>query len=255
MSRRPLPETCGGPTVWLWCGHAIYLGPSLRLAPHSTSVYCLVVGLDAPFVLRVPGCPDVTLRSALVPPRSEHQVVAVGRRMMFCYFDSSSSRAGRCRDRMSGAIGAFAVDHRDEALLIALGTGPRPDSYGILACASGAVAGRIDGRIDGVTRTLRAHPSATVSAAEFAQLAGLSRPYFLRLFAAEAGTSFRRYRLWARMLQVAAATSKGADLTRAAADAGFATPSHFSDAFRRMFGLSPSALLGAGTEIVIEDGG
>ncbi|MFC9786989.1 helix-turn-helix domain-containing protein [Rhodococcus sp. NPDC127528] len=251
VSRRPLPETCGGPTVWLWCGHAIYLGPSLRLAPHSTSVYCLVVGLDAPFVLRVPGCPDVTPRTVLVPPRVERQIVAMGQRMMFCYFDSTSRRSGRYRDRMSGAIGEFSVDHRDADLLIALCEGPRPEPSRLLAAASGAV----EGRIDGVARTLRAHPSAAVSADEFARLAGLSRPYFLRLFAAETGTSFRRYRLWARMLQVAAAISKGTGLTRAAVDAGFATPSHFSDAFRRMFGLSASTLLAAGTEIVIEDGG
>jgi methylphosphotriester-DNA--protein-cysteine methyltransferase len=54
------------------------------------------------------------------------------------------------------------------------------------------------------------------------------------------------------MLHVATAVSKGADLTRAAVDAGFASPSHFSDAFRRMFGLTATTLLGGGVEIVVD---
>ena len=33
------------------------------------------------------------------------------------------------------------------------------------------------------------------------------------------------------------------DLTRCAADAGFASPSHLSDTFHRTFGLSPTAAL------------
>jgi hypothetical protein len=36
----PLPQTCC-PSVWLWPGQALYSGPSLNLAPHSGSVWCL----------------------------------------------------------------------------------------------------------------------------------------------------------------------------------------------------------------------
>ncbi|WP_280438574.1 helix-turn-helix domain-containing protein [Nocardia cyriacigeorgica] len=43
------------------------------------------------------------------------------------------------------------------------------------------------------------------------------------------------------------------DLTRAAVDAGFASPSHFSDVFRAMFGLTPTAFLGVGSEVRIID--
>lgn len=102
------------------------------------------------------------------------------------------------------------------------------------------LADTADDRIRTATGLLRADPN--LSAAQVAAAIGLSASRFLHLFPAGAGTSFRRYRLWARMLLVAAALSRGADLTRASAEAGFASPSHFSDSFHAMFGLTASAL-------------
>ncbi|MFC3962829.1 helix-turn-helix domain-containing protein [Nocardia jiangsuensis] len=107
-----------------------------------------------------------------------------------------------------------------------------------------------DARIAEVLRTLLADPADAPGAAGFAAAAGLSTSRFLHLFAAQTGTSFRRYRLWARMLRAGHALAAGGDLTRAAADAGFASPSHFSDSFHTMFGLTASTLLAAGSRIV-----
>lgn len=45
-----LPQTCC-PSVWLWPGQALYAGPSLNLAPHSGSVWCLAVGIDGPLTV------------------------------------------------------------------------------------------------------------------------------------------------------------------------------------------------------------
>jgi methylphosphotriester-DNA--protein-cysteine methyltransferase len=52
--------------------------------------------------------------------------------------------------------------------------------------------------------------------------------------------------MWARMLYVVQQISNGHDLTGAAIAAGFASPSHFSDTFNRMFGLTASKLLDTG---------
>ncbi|MFC7728141.1 AraC family transcriptional regulator [Actinomadura keratinilytica] len=80
--------------------------------------------------------------------------------------------------------------------------------------------------------------------------AGRPRSRFLHLFKAHTGTSFRRYQLWARMLAAGRAVGTGGTLTSAAADAGFASTVHFSDAFRRVFGLQPSRLPADGLTIV-----
>ena len=103
-------------------------------------------------------------------------------------------------------------------------------------------------------RILWSRPGDQLRAAEIAAAVNLSPSRFLHVFSAHAGTSFRRYRLWARMCHAAGALSDGADLTTASAEAGFASPSHFSDTFRTMFGLSATALLSSQVRIVVQAG-
>jgi methylphosphotriester-DNA--protein-cysteine methyltransferase len=55
------------------------------------------------------------------------------------------------------------------------------------------------------------------------------------------------------MLHVMQRVSDGYDLTGASIEAGFASPSHFSDAFNRMFGLSVTTLLTTGVTINFGD--
>ncbi|MFI7451098.1 helix-turn-helix domain-containing protein [Nonomuraea sp. NPDC049714] len=93
---------------------------------------------------------------------------------------------------------------------------------------------------------MRRDRSDAIPADRLAADLGLSTSRFLHLFRAHTGTSLRRYRLWTRMLRAAALIADRQDLTAAAAGAGFASPSHFSDAFHRMFGLRPSRLLAVG---------
>ncbi|GAA4481235.1 helix-turn-helix domain-containing protein [Rhodococcus olei] len=248
VTASPLPETCA--TLWVWLGHAVYLGPSLRLGSHSTSVRCLVLGVDAPFVLSSDG-PTSRTRSALIPPRTTHRVAAGGDRMLFCYFEPTARRGAA--ELMTGTAGPFGLAHRDEGDLIARCRVPDPDPLALLDAAGGPTVTTTDPRVDEAARELRADPARPVGAEEFARAARLSPTHFLRLFAAETGTSFRRYRMWARMVHVAGSLAKGADLTGAAMDAGFASPSHFSDVFRATFGLTATDLLATGVRIRVLD--
>ncbi|MEV6364481.1 helix-turn-helix domain-containing protein [Nocardia asteroides] len=254
MDPGALPETrCVAPaTVWLWPGYAVYRGPSLRLDAHHGSVACLAVGLDAPFQVHTAG-PRVSARSALIPPRLTHRLVAEGGRMLFCYLDPGAARAGRCADRMTDLCGGIGVTHRAERELLTLAADPELDPVAVVDLACGTCAMPVDPRIAEAAARIRAHPAEPNSAAELAARAHLSSSRFLHLFTAGAGTSLRRYRIWARMLAVGGAVAEGRDFTRAAADAGFASPSHFSDTLHAMCGLTPSALLGAGTRVVVLD--
>lgn len=246
MHPSPLSRTCrDGPVLWLWPGQAIYAGPSLVLGPHSGSVACLAVGLDAPFEVRAPDEP-VRARSALIAPRLRHRLTAGGDRMLFCYLDPASSRRLACEQRMTGGGAPVLTGHRDERALLALDRPAR--DWLDLAAPPGPAAP--DPRIRAVTALLLTETHRTFTAAEGAAACGLSASRFLHLFRAHTGTSFRRYRLWARMLTAGRTIGAGGDLTKAAADAGFATPSHFSDAFHRMFGLQPGRLLATGLTIV-----
>ncbi|MBP2322729.1 AraC-like DNA-binding protein [Kibdelosporangium banguiense] len=226
--------------LWVAPGHAVYVGPSLRLDTHVGSVACLVLGLDGTVTVDVPGHSITGVRSALVPPRLPHKITVSGRATAFCYLEPAAAAA--CRARMDDRH-VIAVDHRDEDVLSGLAI--RGGSLIELAVLP------TDARILAATRTLHSADGIETPAAVLAAQAGLSLSRFLHLFVEQTGTGVRSYRRWARMLIVAQVVSRGGDLTRAAADAGFATPSHFSAAFRRMFGLTPSRLLATGVSIAV----
>lgn len=234
--------------MWLWAGHALYRGPSLVLQPHSTAVAVLVIGVGGNVEVHLDGT-STSGRTVLIPPRTTHRIVCESD-IAFCYFDAGSRRAQACRESMRVTEPPLALSHRDEGLIIDALRRPTLDPTALLdvVADAGLVA---DDRVARATALLRAHPAHDFSAGELAAELHLSPSRFLQLFAAHTGTSFRRYRLWARMCHVGASIAKGHDLTTAAVDAGFASPSHFSDSFHAMFGLSASTLLASGATIVV----
>lgn len=238
-----LPQTCC-PSIWLWRGHALYAGPSLRLEPHSGSVWCLAVGVDRPLSVTAGSC-RIEARSVLIPPRLVHHFDTHGGRLVSCYLDPSSDRATACRDKFAHNTAEFALDHVEESVLAVL---PRDDSSARrwLDRAAPPSPRRMDPRITAAVSRMQADPAAAVSSAELAAEAGLSESRFLHLFRAETGTSLRRFRMWARLTRAAVALRNGRNLTDAATEAGFASSSHLADRFKTTFGLTASQLLGSG---------
>lgn len=173
--------------------------------------------------------------------------------MLFFYVDPGASGTAHLLGQMTDRTSAIAYDHRDEAALLAdWRQGPVTDPEMPRRRLLGAgEAEPTDERIRVAMQLLRDRPGEQGSAAEMAAAVNLSQSRFLHLFSAHAGTSFRRYRLWARMRHAAAAVSRGADLSTAASDAGFASPSHFSDTFRAMFGLTATQMLANQLRIVV----
>ncbi|MEV6906729.1 AraC family transcriptional regulator [Amycolatopsis sp. NPDC051071] len=235
-------------------GCAAYLGPSLRLGEHAGSVHCFALGVDAPFTIRVGEAGERRVRSALIAPRTRHRLSAGQGRMLFAYLDPGSAWVARTGSRMAGRIGSavqFGFD-RELALAEQLRVTTQPEPLLLLDLLDGVRDPR-DDRIRTALRILLADPGAGLTAAQVARAVNLSSSRFQHLFSAHTGTSFRRYRSWARMLHVAGSVGAGADLTTAATYAGFASPGHFSDSFRVMFGLSASRLLTPTTRVVVED--
>jgi AraC-like DNA-binding protein len=240
--------------VWVGIGRAVYIGPSLQLSTHSGAVACLALGVDAPLQVHVgPGEP-VVARSVLVPARLPHRMVTDGALTAFCYLDPTSGRHESCRARMLPSAAGVHLAHVDEHALLDLARSG--DAAALLACAAPVDrrTGPTDLRVGRAVRRLDTLAGVDTPATDLAAEVGLSTSRFLHLFSEQTGTTVRRYRIWSRMVLAAGALASGADLTRAAADAGFATPSHFTAAFRRMFGLPPSRLLAhAGRPVVWTD--
>ncbi|HXV92967.1 MAG TPA: AraC family transcriptional regulator [Pseudonocardia sp.] len=252
--------------MWLWPGHALYVGPSLHLGPHSGAVSCLAVAMQGTFTVVVDGTSGPAAGSALIAPRVTHQLVARSELMAFCYLDPGSARHRACRRAMTVAGDPVAYRHRQEhalagavhalddhaeaqAWLDLAADRPPPDRRDPPSALTGGRPRRagepLDPRIAAALAALHTmdlqHPR---SAAQLASLVGLSPSRFLHLFRAGTGTSLRRYRTWLRMIRAADELRRGGDLTTAALDAGFASPSHFSDTVLAMFGLRPHQLRG-----------
>lgn len=76
---------------------------------------------------------------------------------------------------------------------------------------------------------------------DMADLAGMSRRSFTRLFRAQTGLGFAQWRQQTCLLAAITRLADGQAVTRVALDLGYASPSAFSAAFRRVLGQAPSA--------------
>ncbi|OBG18220.1 transcriptional regulator [Mycolicibacterium celeriflavum] len=246
-----LPQTCC-PSVWLWPGQALYAGPSLKLAPHSGSVWCLAVGIGGPLTVAVRHANRVEAGSVLIPPRLTHQLICHGQGLVSCYLEPTTSRAESCHAKMGEWHGALGTGHVDEERLQFT---PADDTEASrwLALAAPAVDKRIDPRIINAVNRIREDPAASIPSRALAAEAGLSESRFLHLFRDELGTTVRRYRLWTRLMEACNAIAEGKSLTDAAMRTGFASPSHLSDRFKSTFGLSASQLLATGVVVRVPD--
>ncbi len=116
----------------------------------------------------------------------------------------------------------------------------------LLALIGGAVpiaaAARDATTIEAVRERLAADLSARATLAELARDAGISAYHLARRFRAHTGTSLHQYRLALRLNVALARLHDGEnDLTALALDLGFASHAHFTAAFCRAHGASPSA--------------
>ncbi|MEV0317978.1 AraC family transcriptional regulator [Streptomyces sp. NPDC050658] len=104
-----------------------------------------------------------------------------------------------------------------------------------------------DERVRAVTDALLADPADPRGLEAHARAVGVSRRTLTRLFVADTGMAFDRWRTHARLRAALPLLAEGQPVSRVAHTVGYATPSAFLAAFRRTVGTSPSRYLGGGT--------
>jgi AraC-like DNA-binding protein len=226
--------------VWIRRDHVCYIGPDLGVDMHEAAVAVLSIGIDGPLRLETDGHGEFAVRSAFVRARTSHRVIAPEGRIALLFIEPSRTQTEFVAAAMRCFVGPYGLDHRREDDLVTAGSGHAVDR--LLSVATLAAPDR-DHRTGRVAADIRAEPCRVFRAGTAAGELGLSQSHFLRLFTEETGTTFRRYQQWARLMHAAKGMLAGHDLTRCAVDAGFASLSHYSDTFRRTFGITPSAAL------------
>ncbi|APA68307.1 AraC family transcriptional regulator [Janthinobacterium sp. 1_2014MBL_MicDiv] len=97
-----------------------------------------------------------------------------------------------------------------------------------------------DARLARLCTELFRQPRIDGSLDAMAAQAGMSRRTFTRLFRTETGLGFAQWRQQACLLAAIARLADGQAVTRIALDLGYASPSAFTAAFRRVLGQAPS---------------
>jgi AraC-like DNA-binding protein len=101
-----------------------------------------------------------------------------------------------------------------------------------------------DDRARAVADRLRADPADDRTLGEWGRVVGASDRTLMRAFTSGTGLTFHQWRTRARILAALPRLTEGVAVAAVAPTVGYATPSAFGAAFRRVLGTTPSAYLG-----------
>jgi AraC-like DNA-binding protein len=251
--------------LYVWQNRGFFMGRLPDISEHRLGSAALCVGIDKPFqVLESESSVWRECRSALIPPGCLHEIRVGGAIMAILFIEPESPDYLAIQNAMLDGEWQclYQLKHEPE-VLVALGDAweRQPDAAAIHDLLDRLIPPPdpeerqqpLDGRIQRVIRLMKEDLTHSYSMTELAEYVNLSPTRLVHLFKEEVGVPIRRFRQWHRMRVVAALIAKGDSLTDAALGAGFADSSHFSRAFRNMFGITPSSVFGraANVQIVI----
>ncbi len=254
--RKTAPAWAG--RLFLWGGRGLYLGPAFETDLHAHHAVQVCVGLDATFRLRTTlGAPWRRYDAVIVSSDQPHQLDGGGGVLSLLYLDPEATELRSLpQTRAVSTISAPQLD----AIRTRVRTCWRAE-HGVpeveRACdeivrilappASGVPP--IDRRVAHALELLRSASDRRASLADVAGAVALSPGRLVHLFRAHTGLPMRRYLLWLRLADALQELASGGSLTEAAHAVGFADSAHLSRTFRRMLGITPSALL-KGSQVV-----
>ena len=114
----------------------------------------------------------------------------------------------------------------------------------VTSLSAGAPPSRpLDARVARAIEFMRGAETPRLSLEDVADTVFLSPSRFAHLFAESVGLPFRRYLLWRKLSRAMLAVGRGASLSQAAHEGGFADSAHMTRTFIQMWGLPPSLLM------------
>lgn len=235
--RERVPERLDG-TVFLSGTRLLYVGAlaaTKRHAHHAAQIIIVPQGLEIVDSRNN----HVRARAALIPPRVPHgHGACTHAALMYLDGDDPTSRA------LARTADPRCETWRREGFDVAVPHDPTPAQARALIAAilSEVDPGLPPGPRHPATRRMCAYldRSDRVDLASLSHEAGLSPRQMRHAFARDVGLPMRAYLRWKRVRRAIAAVEEGANLSAAAAAAGFADSAHLSRVFRDQFGIAPS---------------
>jgi AraC-like DNA-binding protein len=250
----PKPAAASPPLICLWPERLLFVGPLGRVAPHRHAAVVLVAALEGEVRVRLsPAKRWQRCGSVLIPAGLMHELDLRDHLTAVFYNDphrpyyplmSARERLDPLFDPLAstGTVEALATLHAGPS---AIGLADRRRIEHELSTALGRYERMpvLDPRVSDAIAQMQADLTANLPLPRMAEAAGISASRLQHLFQAETGVPLRRFRLWIRFRRALERIGAGTSLTTAAFDAGFASSTHFSHAFKAMFGVSPASVL------------
>ena len=241
-------------TLTLGADKALYIGDIPATGWHSHAAPVLLLGLSGRFMLQLDGDRRTHCHSALIDAGVPHVFDPAGEQVAVMYLEPDAPEVAGLRlvFRIEGPVIVDPVHHSaDTPTLVRrlrrfeLAALLRPEWVA-------ADPGDRDGRILQSVRRLRDDTDDTcVDRDTAAATVRLSPSRFNHLFSAEAGVSWRSYRIWSQVRRAMGAYRPDGSLTEAALSGAFADAAHFSRMFRQTFGMTPSSVLRPLREVTV----
>jgi len=237
----------------LWDGMGLFIGPALETTIHAHHALQVAIGLERPLRVGRSCAPPLLAPAVIIVADVPHFVDGSGDLAAMIYLDPESARAGTLRRtwRDREVVDLYGdVAHQAARLFLDAWHRREPKEKLATVCRTvldlvGVTEERtadLDPRIRRVLARLSGSGGVQIAAATLAAEVALSPGRLGHLFREQVGLPIRRYVLWRRMEAALSAAERGASLTDAAHEAGFADSAHLSRTFRKMFGLPPSAV-------------
>ena len=227
-------------------GVAVYYGSGGVSAAHAHHAVQLARSFDRPFRLKL-GQVQLDARAACIPSEVRHAIVSNSMRLAYVLIDPHGPRgrgiARRARElagrEVFEQLGGLAPPASSPVSLAQFGAKLIDVLAPPVSLEPAPISDDVRAALDYVEQTVDRLPRLE----DAARLACLSPSRLTHRFTVEVGLPFRRFVVWARIRRSALAVGEGANLTEAAAAAGFSDSSHLSRVFRATFGVTPSTML------------
>lgn len=239
--------------LYLWPRRTLFVGRLRQPIAFSQAAASLVIGVEGPVQLVLPGS-DVVWHehSLLLAPGQSARIDPQGQLVAACYLDALGQDFRLLSHSMArhqdGVYAGFHGEHSLQRWLKALYNVPMQAEEAFDALESGINPAaesypETDPRVARVVERIQSEIGRNVSVEELANSVNLSVSRLVELFRAQVGVPVRRYRQWHRLFVTFTGVERGTSLTDAAIAAGFADSAHFSHTFRMTLGMTPSDIV------------